>query len=116
MRAILKTVTFKDCVTKDNKKFKVVNYTVDVTNEDTNEVKTYRGSMSCDYGKKYFEKCGYTSKSAIGCVVDVTLRKRAYTTKEGEQRVVTEVKYMNFIDTNGEKIFLDDKNNEDTAF
>ena len=104
----LAKVEFKTYETKQGKKFQTMVFWVDVVDEK-NEVRCYRGSMGIEYAKKYFEHCGKSSVSAIGCDVDVTLRKRMYTDEDGEVRTVTEVKYMNFLDDSGKKVFLTPK-------
>ena len=116
MKAVLKKIAKRDCKTKKGTKFSVIDYTCDVEYSN-GEVKTLRGSMSIDYAKKYFEFCNETSKSAINKDVEVVVAKRKYTDSNENERTVNYVKYMNFIDENGNKIIMkSDTSEEDIDF
>lgn len=101
MIGILKKVSLNTYEVKkgDNKgkKFKKLNFEVEVTDKDTGEVRTYKGNMSEDYARKYFAYCETTTKEQLGKEVEVRLATRKFETDEGEERKYTFIKYMNLI-------------------
>lgn len=118
MKGILKKVDVVEIVKKDKTKFKKLNYEVDVViDTEKKEVKTYKGDMSIDYAKEYVEFCineindekVKKLKDFVGKEVDVTLAKRMYTNKDGEERVYNYIKFLNFIDKDGNPIFKNKK-------
>ena len=118
MRGILKKVNVVEIVKKDKTKFKKLNYEVDVViDTEKKEIKTYKGDMSIDYAKDYVEFCVNELndekvkklKDFVGKEVDVTLAKRMYTNKDGEERVYNYIKFLNFIDKDGNPIFKNKK-------
>ena len=116
MKAVLKKIAKRDCKTKKGTKFSVIDYTCDVE-YSSGEVKTLRGSMSIDYAKKYFDYCRVSSKDAINKDVEVVVAKRKYTDSNENERTINFIKYMNFIDENGNKIIMkSDEKEEDLDF
>ena len=118
MKGILKKVNVVEIVKKDKTKFKKLNYEVDVViDTEKKEIKTYKGDMSIDYAKDYVEFCVNELndekvkklKDFVGKEVDVTLAKRMYTNKDGEERVYNYIKFLNFIDKDGNPIFKNKK-------
>ena len=118
MRGILKKVDVVEIVKKDKTKFKKLNYEVDVIiDTEKKEIKTYKGDMSIDYAKDYVEFCinelndekVKKLKDFVGKEVDVILAKRMYTNKDGEERVYNYIKFLNFIDKDGNPIFKNKK-------
>lgn len=118
MRGILKKVDVVEIVKKDKTKFKKLNYEVDVIiDPEKKEIKTYKGDMSIDYAKDYIEFCVNEIndekvkklKDFVGKEVDVILAKRMYTNKDGEERVYNYIKFLNFIDKDGNPIFKNKK-------
>lgn len=109
MKGIFVSRKLRECVVKNGenagRKFKVMDFSVDVKTE-AGEVKTYKGTMSADYAKRYFEYCKTTTKDTLGKEVEIKLRKRIWTTSDGEERTVTEVKFMNLLDENGNPIVM----------
>lgn len=115
MKGIVKKIELKECQTKDKKnKFKVLEFTCDVTINDKGEIKTLRGSWGEEYAKKYLAYLEMKSKELIGKEVDCTIAKRQYE-KEGETRTINFIKYMNVIDKDGNPIYLP-KEEEDLDF
>lgn len=118
MRGILKKVEVVEIVKKDKTKFKKLNYEVDVIiDSEKKEVRTYKGDMSIDYAKDYVDFCineindekVKKLKDFVGKEVDVTLAKRMYTNKDGEERVYNYIKFLNFLDKDGNPIFKNKK-------
>lgn len=56
--------------------------------------------------EKYFEHCGVKTKDTIGTPCEISLVKEQYTTKDGEQRQVTKIKYFNLLDENNKPIIM----------
>ena len=112
MKAVLKKISKRECKTKKGTKFSVIDYTCDVEYSN-GEVKTLRGSMSVDYAKKYFEYCGMTSQTAINKDVEVVVAKRKYIDSNENERTINFVKFMNFIDENGNKIIMKSETSEE---
>ena len=105
MKAIIRKVELKNCTDRDGRKFDQIQITCDVFVDEKN-VRTRRASMSVDYAKKYFAHCGLSSADLPGMVCNVTLRKRAYTNKDGDERVIEEIRYLNMLDDDGEPIIM----------
>lgn len=113
MKGILKSISKRTVKTKDNKTFDVVDFVVDViTDEAKQEVKTYKGNMSIEYAKKYFAFAGTTTRDQIGKEVEVVLSKRIWE-KDGEQRTVTFIKYLNLLNEDGKAIIMNKKESDD---
>ena len=104
MKATIKKYVLRTCKGA-NGSFQVLDIFVDVVN-DKNEVRTYRGQMGAEYAKKYFAYCGVTTKATIGQPCEISLVKEQYTTKDGEQRQVTKIKYFNLLDENNKPIIM----------
>lgn len=104
MRATIKRYVLRTCKGA-NGSFQVLDIFADVVN-DKNEVRTYRGQMGAEYAKKYFEHCGVKTKETIGLPCEISLVKEQYTTKDGEQRQVTKIKYFNLLDENNKPIIM----------
>lgn len=121
MEAVLRKIELKQCEVKkgDNKgkKFKVLDFEVDVlVNAEKGEIKTRKGSMSEDYARRYFGYCKVKTTEAIGKTVDVVLSKRRYTNKDGEERTIEFVKYLNLLDEAGEPIIMPKADAQDIGF
>lgn len=117
MKATIKRIAKKDIATKSGKKFSKFVVEADVVVNENGEIRTYRSEMSMDYAKAYFEYCGVSSKDLVGRHCDVTLRKRAFTTADGQERYVTEIKYLNLLDAEGKSIIMPSaKTTTDTDF
>ena len=113
MNGILKSIKLRKVMLKDGKSFDVIDFVVDViTDEAKQEVKTYKGNMSVEYAKKYFAFAKTTTKDQIGKEVGVVLAKRMYE-KDGEQRTVTYIKYLNLLDEDGKAIIMNKKESDD---
>lgn len=104
MKATVKKYVLRTCKGA-NGSFQVLDIFADVVN-DKNEVRTYRGQMGAEYAKKYFAYCGVTTKATIGTQCEISLVKEQYTTKDGEQRQVTKIKYFNLLDENNKPIIM----------
>lgn len=105
MKAILKKIEQVERKTKKGTKFNVIKYTCDVE-FNNGEVKTLTGSMSVDYAKKYFEYCKETTKTAINKDVRVVVAKRKYIDSNENERTISYIKFLNFIDQNGDIIIM----------
>lgn len=113
MKGILKSIKLRNVKTKDNKNFDVIDYVVDVvTDEAKQEVKTYKGNMSVEYAKKYFAFANTRTSDQIGKEVGVVLAKRMYE-KDGEQRTITYIKYLNLLDEDGKAIIMNKKEGDE---
>lgn len=106
MKAIIKKISQKNIKTQTGKQFSKFVIEADVTVNDNGEIRTYRSEMNMDYAKKYFTFCGVASKDLVGKRCEVTLRKRGYTTADGQERTVTEIKYLNLLDADGKAIIM----------
>lgn len=113
MKAIIRNVSKKTISTRTGTKFDKIVILCDVVNDKTKEVKQYKSEMSVDYAKRYFKFCGLSSKDLPGKECDATLRRRQFTTKEGNEAYVTEIKYLNVLDEHGEPIIM--RNKEETT-
>lgn len=107
MKAIVKKIYPREITTADGRQFKKIVFECAVEVDDHRTVRTYRAEMSPEYVVKYFkEYCGITSAELIGQTVEVTLRQRNYTNKNGEERTITEIRYLNLLDAVGEPIIM----------
>lgn len=123
MKAIIKSLELKQYEVKNGenkgKKFKKFVFVVEVTTDEVkNIIKDMKGSMSEEYGRKYFkEACGLTTTSqAIGKECEVITQKRKWKDRYGDLRIVTEVRYMHILDDDGKPIYLMNDENDDTVF
>lgn len=121
MEAVLRKLTLNQYEVKKGetkgKKFKKLDFSCDVlVNAEKGEIKTRTGSMSEDYARRYFKYCELTTAEAIGKTVDVVLAKRRYTNKDGEERTIEFVKFMNFLDADGMSIIMSKDGAEDIGF
>jgi hypothetical protein len=116
MKGILKKI---DLVTRQKKNggtFKQIVMTVDcITDEEKKTIKTRKAYLSEEYAKKYAKYCNLTSQEMIGKSVIVTLEKRMYE-KDGVEKVAENIRYVNFIDENGNPIIMIDENKESLGF
>ncbi len=122
MKAKVKSINVETFKTKDGKKeFKKAVYVCDVTiNEATGEVKTLKGNASVEYFKKYLQYCNVQAKELPGKLVDVVVSKRAYTNDKGEERIYSQIKYLNILNEEGKPIIMPNENEvgklDDLAF
>lgn len=122
MKATIKSICLNEYTIKkgDNagRKFKKFDFVVTVvTDTEKGFVKEYKGSMSEDYGRKYFKHCGYTSTGeVVGKDCEVTLQKRQFTNGDGETRTITEVRYLNMLNEDGNPIRLNEGESSETTF
>lgn len=110
MKATIKKISQKNIKTTTGKQFSKFVIECDVVMNDKGEIRSYRSEMSMEYAKKYFTYCEVGSKDLIGRPCEVTLRKRAYTTADGEDRTITEIKYLNLLDHEGKPIIMPSEN------
>lgn len=110
MKATIKKISQKNIKTTTGKLFSKFVIECDVTMNDKGEIRTYRSEMSMEYAKKYFTFCGVPSKDLIGKPCEVTLRKRGYTTADGEERTITDIKYLNLLDDEGKPMIMVSEN------
>ena len=108
MKAIIRKIYIKKIETKAGQKFDKICIECDCIGEG-NKVKTRTAEMSVDYAKKYFNFCGISSAQAIGMEVDVTMQKRAFNDAQGNLCTFEEIKYMNFLNDDGEPIIIQRK-------
>lgn len=104
MKGILKRFELKKCETKAFGVIEKLVYECDVKQSD-GDVKRYKGEMWLESARKYFEFAGRTTKTALGEEVEVILARKEYE-KDGESRTYTYIKYLNFLDKNGEPIIM----------
>lgn len=109
MKAIIRKITMKKVNTKDGRQFDKIRIECDCIEPETNRVRTRAAEMSLEYAKDYFNYCGISSKQAIGMEVSVTMQKRAFNDANGELRTFEEIKYVNFLDENGNAIIMNKK-------
>lgn len=113
MKAVLKKIEKRDCKTKAGQKFSVIDYTCEVEVNDSGDIKILKGSMNIDYAKKYFEFCKITSKEAINKDVNVVIAKRKYSDSNGADHIVLYIKFLNFLDKDGNIIVMNTKKDEE---
>ena len=106
MKGIVRKFELKEIKTKDNKKFKKLEFTCDVMLNDKGDIKTLKGDMSEEYARKYFAFCKKTTKDVLGEEVEVNTAKRSYINSDGEQRIYTYIKYLNLLDEEGKPIIM----------
>lgn len=116
MKGTLKRIEIKEYETKDKKKFKKVEFTCDVKIDDKGSIKTYKGSYSVEFAKKYFEYCDVKTKDLIGKQVECILGKRSYERKDGEEVTITYIKFLNVLDENGNAIIMPKDTEQDLDF
>lgn len=107
-----KTFEVKKGQNKGNKFAKIL-ITCDVKN-DKGEVSTLRADLSEEYAKKYFAFCNKTTAGVIGEEVSVTLARRSYTNEDGEERTIRFIKYLNFLNADGEAIIMPKEDDNET--
>lgn len=112
MRGIIKKYTKRNCKTSAGVPFSMLDVEVNVVNENK-EVRTYRGSLSFDFAKRYFQAYGKKTSETIGDECEITLVKTQYE-KDGETRTATKIKYFNLLNDDGTPFILrrEDKDSE----
>lgn len=116
MKATITKIMKKECTTTDGKKFSVIDIKCDVVINDKGDVRSLTSSMSMDYAKKYFNYCNVTSKQAIGMTVSVVAAKKVFKTKDDEERTYNYIKFLNFLDSEGNPIIMPKDNDENIGF
>lgn len=80
---------------------------------ERDEVKTYKGSFSVDYCKRYYtETCGVSGKDLIGRPCEAVIAQRSYVGKDGKDHVATFAKWVNLLDESGNPIFIKSESKE----
>ena len=116
MKATITKISKKDCTTSDGKKFSVIDIKCNVTIDDKGNIHEAVSSMSIDYATKYFNYCGISSKEAIGKTVEVVLGKKEFTAKDGTNKIYTFIRFLNFIDNEGNPIIMRKDDNSELPF
>lgn len=105
MKGTLKKIYAKEFTSKEKgNKFKKIILECECEKEN-GDIANYKGSMSEDYAKRYFQYCKLTTKDAIGAKVEVVLGKRKFVA-ENEERTYTYIKFINFLDNDGKPIIM----------
>ena len=97
---------------KDGGTFNQIVITVDViVDEEKKTIKTRSAYLSEQYAKDYAKHCNLSSNDMIGKDVFVVLEKKMYE-KDGIEKITETIKYLNFIDEEGQPIIMkkDDSN------
>lgn len=101
---------------RKGQKFSQIVITADVE-MGNGDIKTLKAYMSTDYAVKYFLKQqGVDSGELIGRECECTIAKRKFQTEDGEDRYYNYIKFLNLLDENGEKIFLENDKIEKLPF
>ena len=117
MKGIIKKIEKKDYKTSQGKSFSKIVITCDVEVNDIGDIKTLKATYSPDFAKKYFEYCKISSKQAINKDVNVVVAKKNYEDNNGNSKTYSYIKFLNFLDEDGEPIImLSDKKEEDIGF
>lgn len=121
MEAVLRKIALKKCEVKKGErkgqKFNVIDFECEVlVDANKGEVKTRKGSMSEDYAKRYFAYCNTTTEEALNKPVDVVLAKRKYENKDGEERTIEFIKFMNLLNEDGSPIIMPKPDAEKIGF
>ena len=115
MKGILKKVELKEFKKEDGKKFKKVEFEVDVIIKD-GVVKTLKGNYSETYARDYFTKAGTKLKDLVGKEVGVVLAKKNFTGNDGLQHIYEYVKFINVLDKDGNPIVFKNETKVDIDF
>ena len=114
MKGIVRKINLVTRNKKNGGTFKQVVMTVDVVvNEEKGTIKTRSAYFNEQYIKDYAQHCGLTSSEMIGKTVNVVLEKKMYE-KDGVEKISETIKYLNFLDNNGQPIIMkknDEENN-----
>lgn len=104
---VIKSVTKKECETKDKKnKFNVIVFQINV-NGEKNGIKTLKHEMSENYAVKYFKDfLKIKSKDLIDKPCNVVVIVKEFVTSDGEKGFCNEIKYINLLNENNEPIFM----------
>lgn len=106
MKGIIRKIDLVERKKKNGGTFKQIVMTVDVVvDEEKKTIKTRSAYLSEEYAKKYANYVGLTSAEMIGKEVSVVLEKRMYE-KDGVQKISETIKFLNFIDANGQAIIM----------
>lgn len=115
MKGILKKVELKEYKTQEGKKFKKVEFEVDVIIKD-GMVKTLKGNYSETFARDYFSKAETKLKDLVGKEVGVVIAKKNFTGNDGLQHIYEYVKFINVLDKDGNPIVFKNETNEDIDF
>ena len=116
MKAKIISIQKKQITTKEGKKFDQIEIKADVIVNDKGEVKTYTNSMSYDHALKYFKFAARRTEDVIGEDVEVVLARRQYTSKEGQSKTYTFIKFLNFLDNENKPIIMPRSNQDKIEF
>lgn len=107
MQAFIKKVEKRQVESKNNVKFWVYDFNVAVVTNDKGDCKIYEHSMAKEFFEKYLAFCGYKDiKEIINAEVAVTTGVRTYVNNKGERKFIDVIKFMNFIDKDGNAIIM----------
>lgn len=116
MKGKVKKIELKEFKTKDNKKFKKLEFTCDVQIDDKGIIKTLKGSYSEEFARKYLNYCNVKTKDLIGKEVECVISKRAYENDKGEERIINFIRFLNVIDADGKPIIMPREDVEELDF
>lgn len=103
----------RDCITKEGKRFSILDINVNVALSD-GVVRRYKSSMSFDYAKKYFSEVVKSKTSdCIGRDCTVFLETKIFVAKDGTEKTYTYIKYLYVNDENGNPIKPEKKSDID---
>lgn len=115
MKGILKKVELKEYKKSDGKKFKKVEFIVDVIIKD-GEVRTLKGNYSETFARDYFSQVGTKLKDLVGKEVGVVTAKKNFQGNDGLQHVYEYIKFINVLDEKGSPIIIKKDTSEDIDF
>lgn len=115
MEAIIKKIYKKTFTTATGKQFDRLFIDCDCVIDDKGTLRTYKASFNPDYAKKYFKDfCGFSSKELVGKKCTVSLRRRVYITKAGDNATVTEVYRLYLNGEDGKPMYMPYNKGEET--
>lgn len=116
MKGIIRKIDLVERKKKNGGTFKQVVMTVDViVDEEKKTVKTRSAYLNEEYAKKYAAYVGKTSAEMLGCTVQVVLEKRMYE-KDGVEKISETIKYLNFLDAEGQPIIMPKEDAKELGF
>jgi hypothetical protein len=116
MKGIIRKIDLVERKKKNGGTFKQIVFTVDVVvDEDKKTIKTRSAYLNEDYAKKYANYVGKSSAEMIGSQVQVVLEKRMYE-KDGVEKISETIKYLNFLDKEGQPIIMPKEDAKELGF
>lgn len=101
MVGIFKKCFIRNCNTKSGKSFQKFVFVIE--DKEKNEI---YGEMSESYAREYFKYCSTTTKELLGKEVSYTEKQENFVDKNGENKTVKKVKYLNIFDSDGKPIIM----------